>query len=340
MKSRYGILTGTAAALGMFVLILDSWTAISGAAVGVELCVKSVIPSLFPFFFLSAILTGILTGRRLPILSPIGKLCGIPQGSESILLTGLLGGYPIGAQCISQAFASGQLHRQDAQRMLGFCSNAGPAFLFGIAGRFFSSPAVPYLLWCVHIFSALAVGALLPGNPRHPIVIETGKPLSPAQAMIKSLRSMAAVCGWVILFRTLIAFLQRWVLWLLPPVGQLLVSGILELTNGCLELGTVTNERLRFLLASVFLALGGVCVAMQTMSAVSQAGLDGGLYFPGKLLQGCISFFLASLMVPFLFPHSQWEMPAQIWLPVGLLTGILLLKIRKNNSSIPVGSVV
>ena len=42
------ILTGSLAALGILVLILDGKTAILGAGDAIELCLASVIPSLFP----------------------------------------------------------------------------------------------------------------------------------------------------------------------------------------------------------------------------------------------------------------------------------------------------
>ena len=49
-------LTGIFSALGFLMLILDSKTAISGAADGVELCLRTVIPALFPFFVVSSVL--------------------------------------------------------------------------------------------------------------------------------------------------------------------------------------------------------------------------------------------------------------------------------------------
>ena len=101
MKHR--IRTGIFASLGMLLLILDTKTAIQGAQEGIRLCIMTVIPSLFPFFVLSSLLTGALTGVRLRFLRPIGKLCRMPAGSESLLLIGMLGGYPTGAKSAADA---------------------------------------------------------------------------------------------------------------------------------------------------------------------------------------------------------------------------------------------
>ena len=99
MKLRK-ILPGLFAAAGMVVLILDSRTALMGASEGVALCLKTVIPSLFPFFILSGILSGSLMGLEFPILRPIGRVLGMPNGSEMLLVSGFLGGYPVGAKAV------------------------------------------------------------------------------------------------------------------------------------------------------------------------------------------------------------------------------------------------
>ena len=112
------ILPGVVAALGMLILILDTKTALWGATQGIDLCIRSVIPSLFPFFLLSGILVKSLMGAKLPLLRPVGRLLGIPKGAEALLISGFLGGYPVGAKCIRDAWNRGGISKQDAERML------------------------------------------------------------------------------------------------------------------------------------------------------------------------------------------------------------------------------
>jgi hypothetical protein len=113
---------GIGASIGMIVLILDTKTVLSGARDGITLCAYTVIPSLFPFFLFSVLLNHILLSGDLRFLHPLGKLTGIPTGAEPLLLIGLIGGYPVGAQCISDAYRNKCISRTDAHRMLGFCS--------------------------------------------------------------------------------------------------------------------------------------------------------------------------------------------------------------------------
>jgi len=115
MKQKKQLWTGILSAAGLLWMILDTKTAVSGAADGVMLCIRSVIPSLFPFLILSAIMNSVLIGADIPILNGLLRLCGIPKGAGSLLLLGLLGGYPVGAQAVANAYKRGQLSKESAK---------------------------------------------------------------------------------------------------------------------------------------------------------------------------------------------------------------------------------
>lgn len=325
---------------GMLVLILDGKAALLGAQAGVELCLNTVIPSLFPFFVLSVLLTQSILGQTMALLRPIGALCRIPRGAESLLLVGLVGGYPVGAQNVSRACSTGCLSPSDGSRMIVFCNNAGPAFLFGILSPLFSNRLIPWLLWGIHILSALTVGVLLPGS-RSSVSVKrnTGRITLPG-AVEKAVKSMALVCGWIVLFRMLLSVLERWLLWSVPQPVRIAVAGILELSNGCILLSRLSSEGMRFLFAAVFLSFGGVCVTMQTISIAG--GLSMRLYYPGKLLQALISFLLAAGCQS-LFPANM-----RCDVPVPIVAACLLLSVgcaaymnlKKKCSSFPAASGV
>lgn len=318
------------AALGMLVLILDTKTGIIGAGEAISYCLLTVIPSLFPFFMLSILLTSSLSGSSSKFLLPISRLLRIPKGSESLFLIGLLGGYPTGAQVIADQYQHGTLTKQQAKRMMGFCSNAGPAFLFGMIGPCFQNPIVPWVLWGIHIFSAILTGVLLPGGTRTQIIPRENKSTSINAAFNRSLRIMANVCGWIVLFRAIIAFMQRWIFWIFPETVQYGIIGVLELANGCSFLPQIKSESIRFILCSGILSFGGLCVAMQTASVAAPVGM--GMYLPGKCLQTLVSLWLASLAQIFLY-QSNYTLFLCISLPIGLIFALNLKKriaFRKN----------
>jgi len=313
MKARNHIWIGIFAAVCMLVLILDSKTALDGATEGVKLCIYTIIPSLFPFIVLSVIINNALFGKPIKLLRPVSKLCGIPAGAESLLLLGILGGYPVGAQSIFQAYKKGQINNNDACHMLSFCNNAGPAFIFGIVAALFSSPAVAWVIWGLHILSALLVGVCFQNKTVRTCEVKQCEPLRITKALDQGIRVTAAICGWVILFRIILSICNRWFLWILPDEIRLIFYGFLELSNGCYTLKYADSEGLRFILSSVFLAAGGFCVAMQTASVARELGIR--TYLRGKVLQCCFTFIMAAIAQTFLFSNNNaHEIPCYMFI--------------------------
>lgn len=324
---RRNALAAAGAAAGMLLLILDSRCAAESAQQAVELCIGSVIPSLFPFLFLSGLVTDALWGIRGPVMQRIGWLFHIPPGGESLLLPAFLGGYPAGAIAIGDAFRTGQIKRETAQRLLCHCCNAGPAFLFGMVASQFPEKRMVWSLWGIHLLSAALVGALIHVPAQIPEAAPENR-ICVSEALIRSVKSMAMICGWILLFRILMGFLDRWFFFLLPDGCRVFLWGFLELSNGCMALHQIENVSIRFVAASAMLAFGGVCVAMQTASAVSGLSMKG--YFSGKMLQTGFSVLLS----------------VAVCRGFGLTTGIFcigflfLRHFRKKRSSIPAVSGV
>lgn len=289
----------------LLVLILQSRNVMEFASQGLDLCIRTLIPSLFPFFLISIYLTGSLSGGT---------------GLLPVLVSGFLGGYPVGAQSVSESYRTGRISQERANCLLMFCSQAGPAFLFGIVSVQFPEQKYGWMLWGIQIVSALSVGLLIHqrGNSRQ--AQHTAVVVSFTYAMHKALRAMASVCGWVVIFRVILGFTDQLPI---PNTWQVLVSGFLELSNGCVRLGTVENIPLRFLLGAVMLNFGGLCVMLQTASVIGT--LDIRFYLLGKLLQ--TGFAILYCMI--FFGYYSAIIP---------IIAVLLLRIPckiANNSSIP-----
>ena len=315
------------ASCGFLILIFDSKTALNGALSGMDICMKTVIPSLFPFFVMSISLTNVLSGMHLRVLQPIGKLFYIPKGAEGILISAFLGGYPAGAQSIAFAYKNNTLSLSDARRMLTYCNNAGPAFLFGMVSPFLSGQNQIWLLWGIHIASAFIL-AQLAGSTEKQTSFTTGQVHKTSDIMLASIKAMSTVCGWVLIFRVILAFLFRWFLWILPKELQVLIAGILELSNGCLLLSEIKDNSLRFIMASGLLSFGGLCVTMQTRSVTEDLFCKE--YIMAKFLQATLSILFAISAV-----YIKWTLPF-------LIAGICLFLhyMRRKNSSISEPSVV
>lgn len=309
-------------------LILNSRLATEAMAEGLECCINTLIPSLFPLMVMARLLMNTQLPQKLgKILAPVMKtVFHLPESSAICLVLGLMGGYPVGAQSVAVAYQQGKLSRNQAEHMLSFCNNAGPSFVFGVIGALMGGLPVAATLYAIHILSALLVGILLrPGKEKQVTGLNLPVPNSSAPPVLNScIRSMAVICGYVLLFRVAVSFLERYLGSLLPGVVLVGISGLLELSGGCLRLVGLESITLGYLFASGFLALGGVCVWMQTRDLIAPSGLSGNRYFPGKILQCALSVILTQLvmqLMPGLLPQDM----ATIHLPNhdGLLTTMI-----------------
>ena len=287
--------------LGVMALLLVR-SAVAGEAVrrGLALCARSVIPALFPYFVVSGLFTSLGfaegVGRR---LAPVTEhLFGVGGAGASALFLGLLGGYPVGGRTAGQLYRAGRLEKDEAQRLLAFCNNAGPSFILGVVGLgCFQSLRAGVLLYVIHALSAVLVGVLQKkkGHPRR----SAPRPLSPPEkilpAFIRSVQdsagAMVRICGFVVFALVVQALLAE-----LTGITHPAALGFIELTGGVVRLGSSETD---FVWAAALLGWGGLSVHGQTAAVLAGTGLRMDRYFLGKLLQAAVSAVLAYMTVRF-----------------------------------------
>ena len=285
----------------------------SRAAVGaLSLCAKVIVPSLFPFFvcanlFCALHLTQPLERALSGIMQPV---FGVPGSGAAALVVGLTGGYPSGAQTIAALYAAGSIDKKTAGRLLLFCNNCGPAFIFGVVGpAVFGSRLAGLLLYLVHCTSALLLGIL----PRKKAVVLLSENAAAAQesppsysaaftaSVKKAGQTALEVCMFVLLFGVLTALVQSALQVFLPPWALTAAAGILELSGGAGALAELAlTQRVKFTLASMLLAFGGLSVHAQTKAVLTPAGLGSLPVFLPKLLHA-LTAGLLSIPVYLLF---------------------------------------
>lgn len=257
-----------------------------------NLCLTRVIPSLFPFLAVTSLLLRLgmaswLQGIFAPIMRP---LTGLPGICAAPVLMGLLGGYPAGARAAAGLYEDGLITRREAELLLSFGNNCGCAFIYSFVGvGMLGSPQAGLWLMGIHALSALLAGAFLcrlePDRGRASLPCsQPEKPLTLAAALSVSVRgaavSMANICAFVVLFRTLAD--------LLPGDLPAWALGTLELVSGAsaLEPGPAGSVS-----AAIIIAWGGLCVHCQTLSVIGD--LSPRWHWAGKALQALFSLFLA-----------------------------------------------
>ncbi|MCI8539843.1 MAG: sporulation protein [Oscillospiraceae bacterium] len=284
---------------------------------GLALCYNVVIPSLFPFFILSSLLVelGLASGlgRALePIMRP---LFGVSGAGASALALGLVGGYPVGARTALELYQTRQCSKEEAERLLCFCNNCGPAFLLGVVGTgVFQDPAAGLLLCAVHMGSALLTGVLFRllrpigkrqrGAPPPSVVRAASAPAAFTSSIKGAFSSTLNICAFVVCFTVLLRLLTATGVLprlaallggLLAPLGGSpewalrLLGGMLELTTGVTALAGTGQLAGRMALASFLLGWGGLSVHCQTAALLEGSGLRMGGCLAGKLLHGLLA---------------------------------------------------
>ena len=280
-------------ALALFAaLLVCSAQAAEGARQAMNVCAATLIPSLLPFFALA----NLLGALGLPDL--LGGLLGgamerlfriSPAGAQAFFL-GISGGYPLGASVVAGLRRDGRVTRDEAERLLAFCNNSGPAFILGAAGGVFRSPAAGLLLYITHILAAVTVGVLFrrggEAAVRESLTPAPAQPLAQALtvSVSRAVSSTLAVCGYVVLFGALMGLLEPYLT--LPPLAYALVRGFLELGGGIASMAGLTPGPVTLAAAAFLLGWGGLSVHCQTLGVLADTDIKCARHLAGRALCG------------------------------------------------------
>lgn len=288
---------------------------------GLRLSVSVLIPSLFPFFICVNLTSALgLTGVLARVFAPVmRRMFHVSGAGCTAVLCGAAGGYPSGAQCVAALYREGQLSRAEAEYLLLFCNNAGPAFLFGAVGTVLGIGMTGcLLLWGIHLLSALVIGLVNRPKEAPNAALPHVQRANASGAVVEAVRSagqaVLQITMFVAAFSVLARLLTMAAAHILPDGVCTVLTGMLELSGGVAALAAMPIAlRWKLALASFFLGFGGLCVWMQTQAVLAPAGLSGCGMLLAKLAQG----LLAALMTYFLAPL----LPETVTASAGTLPG-------------------
>ena len=284
--------------LGLFgAVTVFSAQAAEGARQSLRVCAATLAPSLLPFFVLSNLLSALgladlLAGSLGRAMARLFRVS--PAGAQAFLL-GLSGGYPLGASAVADLRREGLASRQEAERLLAFCNNSGPAFIIGAAGGVFQSPRAGLLLYAAHVLAAVTVGVMFRGSgswdetcaaappAREPVPF--GKALT--GAVTRAVGSVMTVCGYVVLFGALLGLIEPYLT--LPPTAHALALGFLELGSGVAAMAGLAPGPFTLAATALILGWGGLSVHCQTMGVLAETDISCARHLAGRALCGVIA---------------------------------------------------
>ena len=320
-------LAGLALLIATAGLVAAPGEAIAGAKDGLALCFNVIVPSLFPFFVLSSLVVDLglaaYLGRAMEgLMRPLFRVSGSCAAAVAL---GFIGGYPVGARTALQLYEQGLCSKPEAERLLAFCNNSGPAFILGVVGAgIFGDSRVGFLLYLTHALASLIVGLLFrfyggsgrgrAPKPRPKPIQTVTLPAAFTGAVTRSLQSTLNICAFVVFFAVVLRLLTAYgalaaLAHLLSLAGfqaewaKRLVAGLLELSSGVASLQGGAELTGRVSMAAFMLGWAGLSVHCQVLSFLVDSGLSARVYLAGKLCHGLIAAVLTYALT-LLFPLS------------------------------------
>lgn len=288
-------------------LLIFPVQATQGAKNGIGYCLEVLVPSLYPFMVLSVFVVKSGLARKVGkyLEKPTQIFFRLPGITAPTILMGLIGGYPAGARSVAALYEDGEISRKQAERMLGFCVNAGPSFIITAVGAgFLKSPRAGIILFAAQIivFLLLGVGTGLTAKRKTGVSKKKErKKAGISQALILSAtdaaRSTINMCCFVILFAALMNLLR---MACTDPVMSAALSAILEVTGGCSDL---SHLGVPIWVVSAAIGWGGICVHFQVLSTLTELNFSRIRFVFFRFLQGVLSAAVSWCFM-LLFPQS------------------------------------
>ena len=276
----------------------------------------NVLPSLLPFFFLTLLLTylnavDIIAKLFAPITSLIYKTSGY---ASVVQLMSFVSGYPVGAKIISELYITKQINSDEATKISTFSSTSGPMFVVGSVGvAMFKNSKIGGLLLVTHLISAILNGIIFRGYGKSNYLNKSIQSKNiPSNLLYDCAYNTTISC---LIIGTFIAFFNVFCqiavdFKLLYPLIALfkllfkneglaigLCTGLIECTNGCFILSNYPSH-LSIALAGFSISFGGICILLQSITFLKQAGVNIKIFILSKIIQGLTTFTLLALLSP------------------------------------------
>ena len=259
--------------------------------------VKNLIPTLFPFFVISDVLINYNFTAYIP--SFFKRLCkslfNITDNMITILILSVISGFPSNARNTRTLYDKGMISLDEANHILIFSHFSNPLFILTtVAVFFFENKDVGWILLISHYLSNFLLGIMFRKYFKHKNLVNEVSDMKLdfgnvfVGAIRKSIDTVLLICGIVVIFMMLSSIVND--VFSFNIYNSMIVKGILEITIGIEALGKLGVSLIyKAVIASCFLAFGGLSVHMQVMSQITETDIKYRYFFIGRLFQMILS---------------------------------------------------
>ena len=223
----------------------------------------NMIPTLFPFMMLSSIMISCgldktLTTLIRPLLKPV---FGCSTNAIYAILMGFLCGFPMGAKVTCELYHNQKIDEREANLLLGFCNNIGPAYFLGIVSPILYacgfSNRLPFLLglYLIPFLYGMVLFRIHPHEKKQDNLESLNTPMRPIEALraacIENTQSIILLGGYVTFINAIRALLLP-----LPFTNdtKAILGSMIEINSGIqdLYLSSLTDiQKIFFIMVSL-----------------------------------------------------------------------------------------
>jgi sporulation integral membrane protein YlbJ len=286
--------------------------------------------------------------------APMKAIFKLSGNCISAVVLGWICGFPIGAKTAVALYDSGDISKDELERLLAFSNTPSSAFVISVVGTsLFGSRSFGITLYVFALLSAFICGLLqrphiAPDTSDH--LLSSDKKVSKigidkiSCAISSSAESMLRVCAFVVFFTAFTGTLSNLCIFLGQPATALLF-GLFEITGGAAQSSVIDSIYLGTVISALAVGWSGLSVHCQIIGICAGREISFKRYFTSKLLQGilCATFTLISLILfpnAFEFSPSSYvssflyasPSPIEIVLSIVFLISIFVFKKRKIRS--------
>jgi sporulation integral membrane protein YlbJ len=320
-------------ALGMFIYPQE---VLSSAGGGLKLWWNFVLPALLPFFIISELLmaSGFVHFLGVLLESLMRPVFRLPGKAAFVVAMGYTSGFPMGAVLTARLRQTGEITREEGERLLAFTNNPSPGFMLGaVASGMLGKPSLGVLLAGSVYLSNLVVGILfrfyrVSSKSLQPTSLPSFKrawqELQSAQksdkrafgqllgdAIKQSTTTVLMVAGFMTFFSVILRLLNLWHIPLFLaylghsvirivqiPVLQAFFNGLLEMTLGCQEtIRALSLLHQQVALLALLMGWGGLSVFAQVAGLISETDLRFYPFVIARIFHAVIALGLSQLFL-------------------------------------------
>lgn len=287
----------------IFLSLLSPSLLIEFAIKGLDMCGRCVIPSLFPFMIFSDMLISSDVFNNIPrkIGIVFEKLFKLPMCAMGAFFIGVLCGFPLGVKHACDLYSSGNLSKEQCERLVCFVNNTGPSFIIaGVGVSMRKSVFEGALLYLIQIVSSIVCGLLISKNATYKSAerkhFTSQDDFSFSESIKRSALNCVYISGFITFFSIACGFSQHLIN---NDVASAVLSSFLEIGNASSVCAKLDYKALSFSLSAFAISFSGLSVHMQSKVFTDKTDINLKKYYFSKLFQAILSFFVA-LVISFI----------------------------------------